>query len=142
MKAKWHHVALAVEDMDSSKEFYTKLLAFQIAWERENYSGEYFSKVVGIPDSSAHVVMLEGHGMRLELLQYHSPPGKRLPPRRQCDFGLSHIAFSVEEMQQLYEKLVHAGVQFNCPPQNVRPGVWATYMKDPEGNTVEIIEYQ
>jgi len=63
------------------------------------------------------------------------------PPLRQCDFGLTHFALQVQGIHDIYQRLAAAGVRFNCPPQNLRPGVWATYLKDPEGNTVELVQY-
>jgi glyoxylase I family protein len=78
----------------------------------------------------------------VELFRYYSPTGRGRRPNRQCDFGLTHFALCVKNIHQIYERLLKAGVQFNCPPQKLRPGVCATYRKDPEGVTIELIEYQ
>ena len=142
MEATWHHTAMAVQDMDRAKRFYCDLLGFEIDWERPHYSGEPFANVVGMPDAAAHVVMLKGYGTRLELFTYHRPAGQVGDPKRQCDFGLTHFALSVQGIHDLYERLSAAGVEFNCPPQNLRPGVWATYLKDPEGVTIELVQYE
>ena len=142
MDATWHHVAMAVSDMDRSLNFYCDLLGFEVDWERRNYSGDMFSRVAGLPNAAAHVVMLKGYGARIELFRYHSPVGKKVGHDRQCDFGLTHFALSVKDIHSLYEWLEIEGVRFNCPPQNLRAGVWATYMKDPEGNTIELVEYE
>ena len=141
MEATWHHTAMAVQDMDRAKRFYCDLLGFEIDWERPNYSGEPFATVVGRPDAAAHVAMLKGYGARLELFTYHQPAGRVREAKRQCDFGLTHFALTVKGIHELYERLSAAGVQFNCPPQNLRPGVWATYLKDPEGVTIELVQY-
>ena len=141
MEATWHHTAMAVRDMERATKFYCELLGFEIDWERSNYGGEPFAKVVGLPNAAAHVVMLKGYGTRLELFTYHSPQGLESEPKRQCDSGLTHFALTVKGIQYIYERLSRAGVQFNCPPQNLRPGVQATYMKDPEGVTIELVQY-
>ncbi|MEJ2098431.1 MAG: VOC family protein [Desulfobacterales bacterium] len=141
MQATWHHTAMAVQDMERAKNFYCDLLGFEIDWERPAYAGEPFEKVVGMPNASAHVVMLKGYGSRLELFRYHNPQGCVSEPKRQCDFGLTHFAFTVKNIHEIYERLSAAGVEFNCPPQNLRPGVWGTYMKDPEGTTIELVQY-
>jgi catechol 2,3-dioxygenase-like lactoylglutathione lyase family enzyme len=60
---------------------------------------------------------------------------------RQCDFGLTRFALQVKGIHDICQRLAAAGVRFNCPPQNLRPGAWATYLKDPEGNTVELVQY-
>lgn len=142
MDALWHHVAISVRDMDGALRFYRDLLGFEVDWERENYTGEMFAKVVGLEGAGARVVMLKGYGGRIELFGYHTPTGRTSGVREQCDFGLTHFALTVKSIHGLYERLSKAGVRFNCPPQNLRPGVWATYMKDPEGNTIELVEYE
>lgn len=142
MQIRWHHVAMAVEDMDRVLHFYRDLLGFEVDWERPHYSGEGMARVVGLEGAEARVVMLKGHGARMELFQYLRPVGRRLGVRRQCDFGLSHLALEVKGIHEMYAHLREAGVVFNCPPQNLRPGVWATYLQDPEGNTVELVQYE
>jgi catechol 2,3-dioxygenase-like lactoylglutathione lyase family enzyme len=142
MDATAHHVAISVADLDQALRFYRDLLGFQVDWDRDHFRGEVLSKIVGMDGAEAHVVMLKGYGLRVELFKYYTPEGKRREPQRQCDFGLTHLALSVKNIHPLYERLLKAGVHFNCPPQNVRPGVWATYMKDPEGVTLELVEYQ
>ena len=142
MLASWHHVGISVQDMSRALHFYCDLLGFEVEWDHEGRSGQAMSNAVGLADARAHMVMLQGHGGRIELFDYNNPKGRDLGPMRQCDFGLIHFALSVKGLRELYERLVAAGVEFNCPPQDLRPGVIITYMKDPEGNTIELVEYQ
>jgi catechol 2,3-dioxygenase-like lactoylglutathione lyase family enzyme len=142
MDATWHHVAISVSDMERALRFYRDLLGFEVDWERERYSGELLAKVVGLPGAEARVVMLKGYGARIELFQYITPAGEESGPKRMCDFGITHFALTVKNIHEIYGRLAGAGVAFNCPPQNLRPGVWATYMKDPEGVTIELVEYE
>ena len=141
MDIRWHHVALAVRDLDRIVSFYCDLLGFEVEWEKRHYSGEPLSQVVGLELAAARVVMLKGSGGRMELFQYLNPVGTDRPRGRQCDFGLTHVALAVKGIHAIYDRLRQAGVPFNCPPRNLRPGVWATYLRDPENNTVELIEY-
>ncbi len=141
MKAQWHHLAISVRDIAAITAFYCEILGFEIEWERPDYNGEKFSNVVGLPRAKAHVVMLQGHGVHIELFQYRNPQGCAAPENRQCDFGYTHFALSVSNIQIWYRNLLQSGVRFNCPPQKLRAGVWATYLRDPEGNTIELIEY-
>lgn len=141
IEAKVHHIAVSVEDIDRALSFYRDLLGFEVDWDMDHRSGESLSKVVGLTNADARIVMLKGYCFRLELFKYYAPPGSYCEPKRQCDFGLTHFALSVKNIHQIYKRLLKDGVQFNCPPQNLRPGVWAAYMKDPEGNTIELVEY-
>lgn len=140
--AIWHHIAISVRDIEGALSFYRDLLGFEVEWDRDHYSGEAMSKVVALPHADAHVVMLKGYGTRLELFKYYTPTGEQDAQRHQCDFGITHYALTVNKIHKIYDRLLKAGVQFNCPPQNLRPGVWATYMKDPEGVTIELVEYE
>lgn len=141
MDANVHHIAISVQDLDRAVQFYRDILGFEVDWDMDNRGSEALSKVVGLSDANPHVVMLKGYGSRVELFKYYSPVGEKCGPKRHCDFRLTHFALSLKSIHHLYEKLSKAGVQFNCPPQELRPGVWATYMKDPEGVTIELVEY-
>lgn len=141
MDARWHHVAIGVQNLDQMLYFYRDLLKFEIEWERKQYSGDGFSKVVGMPNAEAHVVMLNGHGARLELFAYREPKDGNRVAMRQCDFGIIHFTLQVTDIHAEYKRLIEQGVIFNCPPQELRTGVWATYMKDPEQNTIELVQY-
>jgi catechol 2,3-dioxygenase-like lactoylglutathione lyase family enzyme len=142
MEASLHHTAIAVQQIEKARHFYCDLLGFDVEWENPQYTGERFSKVVDLPEATAHVIMLKGYGGRIELFSYCTPKGRMCEPKRQCDFGITHFALSVKNIHEIYDRLLKAGVEFNCPPQDLRPGVCATYLRDPEGVTIELIEYQ
>ena len=136
----FHHVGISVRDMEQAKDFYCNTLGFSIVWEHPQRGGEPLEKVVGLSGVQAHMAMLEGYGMRIELFKYITPAGRDRGEQRQCDFGLIHFALKVKDARAIYADLSGKGVQFNSPPQDLRPGVVAVYMRDPEGNTIEIME--
>ena len=141
MEANWHHVAISVRDMDRAIRFYCGLLGFEVDWDMDHRGGDRLGAVVGLPDPDVRIAMLKGYGARIELFQYYRPEGEAPEAARQCDFGLTHFALTVRGIDDIYASLVSQGVEFNCPPQDLRPGVRATYMKDPENNTVELVQY-
>jgi glyoxylase I family protein len=136
-----HHIAISVADIDRALRFYRDALGFEVDWDMDHRGGEALARVVGLPDADARMIMLKGYGLRVELFGYYAPPGKQRKPDRQCDFGLTHFAMTVRNIHDVYERLVKRGVTFNCPPQEVRSGVWATYLKDSEGVTIELLQY-
>lgn len=136
----FHHVGISVRDMEKAKDFYCNTLGFSIVWEHPERTGEALQKVVGLPGALMHITMIEGYGMRIELFKYITPAGRDRGEQRQCDFGLIHIALKVKDARAIYADLAGKGVLFNSPPQDLRPGVVALYMRDPEGNTIEIME--
>ncbi|WP_027183116.1 VOC family protein [Desulfovibrio inopinatus] len=141
MTLHFHHVAISVKDMNKALHFYRDLLGFEILWEANRRSGAPLSNVVGLNNAETHIVMLRGHGAQVELFHYIHPEGQPAYIVNQCDFGLTHFALSVQGIHEFHAQLVKQGVEFNCDPQNLRPGVWATYMKDFEGNTIELVQY-
>jgi catechol 2,3-dioxygenase-like lactoylglutathione lyase family enzyme len=135
----WDHVAISVRDMDRALHFYRDLLGFELDWELDHVSHEIVDKIVGLKEVDAHMAMLSGYGTRLEFFHYYNPTGEECAPRRQCDFGITHICLHVEDVRGTYDRLVEKGVEFHSPPQNRRPDGWVTYMKDPEGVVVELL---
>ena len=138
--ATFHHIGISVRDMEQAKEFYCDKLGFSVLWAHKDRGGLPLQRVVGLPEATMDITMLQGYGLHVELFKYHYPEGRSLGERRQCDFGLIHFALKVRGIRAIYDELAAKGVRFNAPPQEMRPGVTATYMRDPEGNTIEIIE--
>ncbi len=105
----------------------------------DHVSHEIVDKIVGLKKVDVRLAMLSGYGSRLELFHYYHPAGENVAPRRQCDFGITHICLFVEDVRGTYERLIEKGVEFHTPPQNHRPDGWVTYMKDTEGVTIEFL---
>ena len=142
LQADFHHVALSVKNFDEIKNFYINILGYDVLWDSDNRGNEALSNVVGLADARMHIAMLQGYGMRIEIFHYYEPQGKPRTPARQCDFGQTHFALSVKGLKNMHSRLQTKGVTFVSPPQNIRPGAWVAYMRDPEGNTIELVEYE
>ena len=142
MIKSFHHTALSVSDLDRSIRFYCDLLEMKLDWRIDHRKSEALEKVVGLKNVNVSYAMLSGWGGRLELFQYHTPVSQPYPPDKPVsDNGITHFAFQVEEIEALYEKLLGRGVRFNTPPQVIRKGVKATYLHDPDGIILELIQY-
>ena len=137
-----HHTAISVSDLDKSIHFYGNLLGMTVEWRMDHRQGDSLERVVGMKNVDVSIAVLSGWGSRIELLQYHFPRGKSYPANKlQCDKGIIHLAFQVENIDDLYKRLLAQGVQFNAPPLVLRPGVKATYFHDPDGMTLELVQY-
>ena len=137
-----HHTAISVTSLDQSIHFYCDLLGMNLEWRMDHRQGEALERMTALKGADLSVAMLSGWGSRIELLQYHFPLGQPYPTNKpQCDNGIIHIAFQVDDIESLYERLLSQGVRFNAPPQVTRPGVKATYFHDPDGMTIEMIQY-
>ena len=138
----FHHTAISVTDLDRSIHFYRDLLGMTLEWRIDHRKNEALEKVLALKNVDVSYAMLSGWGGRVEIFQYHSPQGQPFPPDKPvCDRGITHFGFQVEDIDGLYEKLLGQGVRFNTSPQVIRPGVKATYFHDPDGMTLELVQY-
>ncbi len=145
-----NHLNIVVADMERSLAFYVGLLNLRVTYEVE-LTGEWIEKVAGLPNVAARCVFVQpsGGGARFELLEYRTPPGVSLPEDSIANtIGLRHVAFEVDDLDGLYQRLVAAGVRFVSPPVTVPFMVVGNirkrlcYCYDPDGVVVEIADYR
>jgi len=111
------HFSFTVSDLDRSIEFYRDLLGFELVHTQEQ-ANAYTRRLVGYPDASLRVAQFAVPGQPrgisthdLELVQYLSPNGER-GSREICNPGAAHMAMTVDDIHQRYERFVSAGVEF------------------------------
>ena len=54
--------------------------------------------------------------------------------------GLTHICLNVRGIQRWYDYLVSKGVEIVCPPEQSPRGHWLFFVKDFDGNLIEITD--
>jgi lactoylglutathione lyase len=92
------------------------------------------------------IVMLRHaqYGHRVELL--HRPggqPGLRAasPAEAALSEGYGHIAFGVPDLDGTHSRLLSHGAREVMPPQPApEPGVRMSFLADPEGNLIELVQ--
>jgi len=128
------HVGLNVADLTAAESWYCA--AFGL--ERE--------LAVRIDAVDLDIVMLKSRqfGHRVELL--HRPgsgPGLRAanPAEAVLTEGFGHIAFDVADLDATHQGLLVRGACEVMPPQpSPEPGVRMSFLADPEGNLIELVE--
>ena len=61
--------------------------------------------------------------------------------RQLCDHGITHLCLEVDDIEAEHTRLSAAGMRFHhAPVQN--DGAKMTYGRDPDGNVIELIEFQ
>lgn len=128
-------------DLDRSLFFYTSILGLTVA-KRMDESGPFIETVMGLKGISVTTVKLSAQdGSLVELLFFHSHLPEAGHERTLYGKGISHIAFTVSNVETEYEKLEKMGVPFISPPQ-VSPDGYArvAFCKDPDGNFIELVE--
>lgn len=134
------HTGIVVVDLNASLHFYRDLLGFEIVKQMEE-SGGYIDTVLSLRHVNVTTVkMTSPSGQMIELLKYHSH-SKNQMAHEICEIGISHIAFTVDNLALEYESLKKNGIQFNSPPQ-LSPDGFAkvTFCRAPEGTLIELVE--
>jgi catechol 2,3-dioxygenase-like lactoylglutathione lyase family enzyme len=87
-------------------------------------------------------IVLPDNG-NIELAEYLSPKGKKID-LSPCNTGLAHLAFTVNNLHQDYERLCEKGVHFVHAPLWAKDGAlkgWGICRcYGPDGITIELME--
>ena len=134
------HTGIVVINLETSLHFYCDLLGFKIVKQLEE-TGDYIDNILSLRNVKVATVKITSPlGQMIELLKYNSHPAEQ-KMRGICEIGISHIAFTVDDMDMEYKRLKGKGIQFNSPPQ-LSPDGYAkvTFCRAPEGTLIELVE--
>jgi catechol 2,3-dioxygenase-like lactoylglutathione lyase family enzyme len=136
-----HHTAVSCRDWDRMRSFFVDLLGFKVVGEMDDRAEPVLATVTGMPGAACRWAMLAFGGYHIELFQWLTPEGKPVPIR-QCDHGLTHIAFQARDAREAHRRMVAAGYEPLSEVQSMRGGrAMAFYCRGPEGIIVEFVEY-
>ena len=138
-----HHVAISTPNLARIVAFYRDVIGAQVVYEGGWEAGsEVIDTIVGLSNSHAKQAMLKLGNAYLEFFEYVTPPGQpKNPSYGVNDHGYTHFCLDVKDIDSEYERLLAAGVTFNCPPPAFVGGpIRATYGRDPDGNVIELQE--
>ena len=137
------HVGVTVSDLSKSLSFYQDVLGFTILKEMEE-SGEQLDNFSGLKGVRVTTVKLQDSSEGIiELLHYRSHPKSNEANLKQdiTFVGCSHFAITVQDLSQVYTKLLKNDVDVLCEPQYSPDGkVVLTFCKDPDGTLIELVE--
>ena len=120
---KYLHTMVRVRDIDASLDFYCNKLGLKEIKRKENEKGRFTLIFLGADNSDDRYALLE--------LTYNWDSEEYTGGR---NFG--HLAYSVDNIYEVCEKLMKNGVTINRPP---RDGHMA-FVKSPEGISIEILQ--
>ena len=140
-----HHVALSTPDLDRLVSFYCDNFQFEVVYRNQWRESPVIDRLVGLDGTVARTAMLRAVNTHIEIFEYSAPaPAEVMTDRPVCDHGYTHFCLEVEDIEAEYERLQAGGMKFHCPPVSTgRSGsLIATYGRDPDGNVIELIEFQ
>lgn len=119
-----HHVAIIAGDYDRSKDFYTRILGFEVlqeVWRAERQSwkldllvnGQYQIELFSFPDSRERASFPEAKGLR-------------------------HLAFAVNDVVAWYDWLSEQGVAVEAMRVDEYTSKRFFFFNDPDGQPLEI----
>jgi catechol 2,3-dioxygenase-like lactoylglutathione lyase family enzyme len=126
--------------MENSLKFYQDLLGLKIIKDMDEQGG-YINNMLSLDGVQVRTVKLSaGMGNTLiELLDFKSHNDNEI--RNFYTIGASHVALTVDNLEELYKTLSKNNVKFNAPPQKSPDGlVKVTFCNDPDGTPIELVE--
>jgi catechol 2,3-dioxygenase-like lactoylglutathione lyase family enzyme len=137
------HINLVVSDLEKAKEFFE---SFGFTVEHEgDLSGGWISEIVGLKDVRARYskLALSGSVTKLELVSYTSPTSERDPDMSKANqLGFRHIAFEVDDIDDIVATLTDRGIEFMSKVQTYEPTKKRlVYFYGPEGILLELAQY-
>lgn len=121
-----HHIAIICSNYERSKRFYTEILGLDII--RETWRAERLSWKLDLA--------LDGHYI-VELFSFPDPPER---PSRPEACGLRHLAFAVDNLEQVIAHLQRNEVEAEPVRTDEMTGKRFTFIADPDDLPIEFYE--
>jgi lactoylglutathione lyase len=130
---RYLHTMLRVRDLDAALNFYCNLLGLKESHRRDDPKARYTLVFLMAPDDEAFVEQSRKLGRPEPLLELtHNWDTEDYSEARH--FG--HLAYEVDDIYAICERLLKAGVTINRPP---RDGQMA-FVRSPDRQSIELLQ--
>jgi catechol 2,3-dioxygenase-like lactoylglutathione lyase family enzyme len=137
------HAGLTVQNLEECLAFFVDMLGFKVMKQMDE-SGDYIDAMHDLKDVKVTTVKIKApDGNLIELLKFNS---HKIEKDDKWDgkiysTGLTHLAFTVKDLDKTYDDLSKKGVYFNAPPQHSPDGyAKVTFCRGPEGLFLELVQ--
>ena len=117
------HFAVVTTDVERAAKFYQEVLGFKEARRLQT-------------THSGTIIFISLGGSELELFG----GGEIAPKAEGRKVGYTHIALTVDDIDNDYERISKHGVEFSMKPTTVESGLRIAFFTDPDGNTLELMQ--
>ncbi|MFQ5783996.1 MAG: lactoylglutathione lyase [Alphaproteobacteria bacterium] len=122
------HTMIRVRDLETSLDFYTRLLGMKLLWKKDYPSGEFTLAFVGYGDEESNAVVELTHNWGRE-------------EAYDLGDGFGHLAIGVPDIHATCARLAGEGVAIPRPPGPMKHGGSViAFVEDPDGYKIELIE--
>jgi catechol 2,3-dioxygenase-like lactoylglutathione lyase family enzyme len=141
------HVGITVSDVDRALGFYRDLLGLRLIADSTVAEPEV-AELLGLasPVQLRIADLDSGDGRIIELLEYVQPRGRRIA-FESSDVATAHIAFTVDDLAAVRERLLDAGATIVSrrpitisEPGGSFDGAICLYVRDPDGVILELVQ--
>lgn len=131
------HVGICVSSMEAALRFYRDGLGFV---DGPTFDIDYaISEMTGDVHLTSH--FLHSGDLRIELLAFKTPPAFGTPSMRRNQLGLTHLSFSVENIDAATARLVEYGGTIIEGTRSLPEGrVGIIFLADPDGTRIELMQ--
>ena len=145
MTIRYTHTNFVAHDWRKLASFYEDVFDCKPVPPERDLEGEWLDNALGLPNAGIKGMHLRlpgcgENGPTLEIFQYSSIIDS--PDTQANTKGITHIAFHVDDVDAIFQKVLdHGGSALGKVTRKTVEGVGeltVVYMKDPEGNIVEI----
>lgn len=140
------HVGITVSDVDRSIAFYRDVIGLRVIADGLANEPE-IAQLLGLDSVRLRIADLDsGDGRIIELIQYLEPKGRQMK-FESSDVATTHIAFSVDNLAAVRERLTSAGATLTSrepvtinEPGGAFDGSICFYLRDPDGVILELVQ--
>ncbi len=148
MKAKYVHTNIIAKDWRAVSRFYQNVFGMIPVPPPRDLSGEWLDRLTGIKNArleGEHLALpgYEENPPTLEIYSYNF--AGKAAPKEINTFGIAHLAFAVDDVEQALQKVLKEGggqvgevVRADYPDNITATFVYA---RDIEGNIIELQNY-
>ena len=145
MNTKYVHTNIVANNWKKLADFYVKVFDCKVVPPIRQYKGKDLEDAVKIKRAKLNGVHLRlpGYnksGPTLEIFSYH--PALKKQNRKVNTSGITHIAFEVDDVHKMQKKVIEnngkkIGKIITLKRSDGKKVTWC-YVKDPEGNMIEL----
>ena len=128
MSLRYLHTMVRVTDIDKSLDFYCKKLGMQEVRRVESEAGKYTLVFLAGPDDKARAASERAPLLELTFNWDSEKYGEGR------NFG--HLAYEVDDIYALCDRLMKAGVTINRPPRDGR----MAFVRSPDNVSIELLQ--
>ncbi|MEZ8929748.1 MULTISPECIES: VOC family protein [unclassified Vibrio] len=121
-----HHAAIICSDYEVSKRFYTEVLKLEVIAENYREARQSYKLDLALPN-----------GAQIELFSFPNAPERPSFPEAQ---GLRHLAFCVDDVQQVKNYLEAQGIDVEPIRVDEFTAKSFTFFADPDGLPLELYQ--